>query len=352
MGYVAGVGGPVPAMALLGREFPGLGADALGAGGSRSSASSPRRLLRRKLVVDEALPFPTGNATGDLIETIFAARASARAPRAVPARRRGGGGARDLVPRRAAAADPQHHRLRRRDRRRVPRGAHRRNELEPAPALDRRHDGDPRRGSAWRSARLSPGWASPPGWSAPHRRGGRFRGLLLLAGLAGAGAAAGGELPAADPRLALDRPLGERSRRAGAPARRRQAGRARAARRPPGRRPSGFRRWRWRWSRSPPSGAAVFGLHPLALLVAVVAALVLAVVSSRATGETDLAPVGPVGTLTQLLFAGYGPILSILAGSISMGTRRRRRRRSGRSRRESGCAGRRARSWRRSCWGR
>ncbi len=29
---------------------------------------------------------------------------------------------------------------------------------------------------------------------------------------------------------------------------------------------------------------------------------------------------GAVGTLTQLLFAGYGPILSILAGSISMGT--------------------------------
>jgi uncharacterized oligopeptide transporter (OPT) family protein len=67
-------------------------------------------------------------------------------------------------------------------------------------------------------------------------------------------------------------------------------------------------------------GRLVFGLHLLAALVAVLAALVLAVVSSRATGETDLAPVGQVGTLTQLLFSGYGPILSILAGSVSMGT--------------------------------
>ncbi len=67
-------------------------------------------------------------------------------------------------------------------------------------------------------------------------------------------------------------------------------------------------------------GRLVFGLHPLATLGALVAALVLAVVSSRATGETDLAPVGAVGTLTQLLFSGYGPILSILAGSVSMGT--------------------------------
>jgi uncharacterized oligopeptide transporter (OPT) family protein len=67
-------------------------------------------------------------------------------------------------------------------------------------------------------------------------------------------------------------------------------------------------------------GRLVFGLHPLGALVAVLAALILAVVSSRATGETDLAPVGQVGTLTQLLFSGYGPIVSILAGSVSMGT--------------------------------
>jgi uncharacterized oligopeptide transporter (OPT) family protein len=67
-------------------------------------------------------------------------------------------------------------------------------------------------------------------------------------------------------------------------------------------------------------GRLVFGLHPLGALVAVVAALILAVVSSRASGETDLAPGGVVGTVAQLLFSGYGPILSILAGSVAMGT--------------------------------
>ena len=67
-------------------------------------------------------------------------------------------------------------------------------------------------------------------------------------------------------------------------------------------------------------GRLVFGLHPLGALVAVLAALILAVVSSRASGETDLAPVGVVGTVAQLLFSGYGPILSILAGSVAMGT--------------------------------
>ena len=45
-------------------------------------------LLRRKLVVDEALPFPTGVATGEVIETIFAARTDRDAPRAVAGRRR------------------------------------------------------------------------------------------------------------------------------------------------------------------------------------------------------------------------------------------------------------------------
>jgi uncharacterized oligopeptide transporter (OPT) family protein len=66
-------------------------------------------------------------------------------------------------------------------------------------------------------------------------------------------------------------------------------------------------------------GRGLFGLHPLAALFAIVAALVLAVVSARATGETDIAPVGAAGTLTQLMFAGYGPTVSILTGSVSMG---------------------------------
>ena len=76
MGYVAGVGGPVPAMALMGGRFPGWALAIWGLAVALVGIVAAS-LLRRKLVVEEALPFPTGNATGDLIETIFAARASA-----------------------------------------------------------------------------------------------------------------------------------------------------------------------------------------------------------------------------------------------------------------------------------
>src|SRR6185312_13308600 len=45
----------------------------------------------------------------------------------------------------------------------------------------------------------------------------------------------------------------------------------------------------------------VFGFHLLTTLLVLLFALVMTVVASRATGETDLAPVGPAGTVTQLL---------------------------------------------------
>ena len=319
MGYVAGVGGPVPAMALLGREFPGWALCVWGLAVALVGIVAAA-LLRRKLVVDEALPFPTGNATGDLIETIFAARASAvRRARFLI------GGAvvaaavtwfRDGRP----APHPRQHGLRRRDRGRVARGAHRRDELEPAPALHRGHDGDP--GGGQHGARLGDRLAGPRPLAGPHpdRQGGGLFGLLLLAGLARARPPAGGELPAADSRLAVGRPLAAGSRRAWSGGARAATPRAAERAEPPGRRARRSRRWSWRFVAIAVVGRLVFGLHPLGALVAVLAALILAVVSSRATGETDLAPVGPVGTLTQLLFSGYGPIVSILAGSVSMGT--------------------------------
>ena len=66
-------------------------------------------------------------------------------------------------------------------------------------------------------------------------------------------------------------------------------------------------------------GRSVFGIHPLLTLAALALALVLANVSGRATGETDIAPVGAVGTLTQLGFAGSGTGASVMAAWISMG---------------------------------
>jgi uncharacterized oligopeptide transporter (OPT) family protein len=48
--------------------------------------------------------------------------------------------------------------------------------------------------------------------------------------------------------------------------------------------------------------------------------LLLANVSARATGETDIGPVGAVGLLTQLAFAAGGPLTAMVAGWISTGT--------------------------------
>ncbi|HEY6477024.1 MAG TPA: OPT family oligopeptide transporter [Polyangia bacterium] len=318
MGYVAGVGGPVPAMALLGRGFPGwalcLWGLAVGLVGIVAAT-----LLRRKLVDDEALPFPTGNATGDLIGTIFAARANA-------VRR-----ARFLVGGAVVAALVTWFR-------------DGRPELIPqVTAIGGAVGGVSLAaltvGMSWSPLLLStgvmmgiraaaslalgaaiawvgiapwlvrthivqgPGFAACSGWLV-------WPGLGLLL--------AGSFLP-----LILDwRSVLRAASDLGTLVRRRAAAATDPNRRLSTAGPSG--------AALPPLliafaaiavlGKVVFGLNPLAALAALVAALILAVVSSRATGETDLAPVGAVGTLTQLLFSGLGPILSILVGSISMGT--------------------------------
>jgi len=76
MSFLTGVVGPLPALALLGLPTPKVGiallAVATGIMGVFIAA-----LLRRRLVVEEALPFPTGMATGQVIETIFSARDTA-----------------------------------------------------------------------------------------------------------------------------------------------------------------------------------------------------------------------------------------------------------------------------------
>jgi len=76
MAFVVGVAGPIPALGLMGITLPGWSVAVLGtAVGVLGVAAG--MLLRRKLIVDDALPFPTGNATAEIIETIHAARASA-----------------------------------------------------------------------------------------------------------------------------------------------------------------------------------------------------------------------------------------------------------------------------------
>jgi uncharacterized oligopeptide transporter (OPT) family protein len=62
-----------------------------------------------------------------------------------------------------------------------------------------------------------------------------------------------------------------------------------------------------------------FHLPLLLMLFGLVVALVLGNVSARSAGETDIAPTGPLGTISQLMFAGNGTTLSLVNGSITAG---------------------------------
>ena len=64
-------------------------------------------------------------------------------------------------------------------------------------------------------------------------------------------------------------------------------------------------------------GLASLACTRLVSLLALLLAVILAGVCGRAAGETDLAPIGSVGMVTQLIFAGSGVSVSLLAGSIS-----------------------------------
>ena len=76
MSFVLGAGGPLSALTLMGKSYPGwllmIWTMALGVLGILLAVS-----LRNKLIIVEDLPFPTGTATAEVIETIHAARDSA-----------------------------------------------------------------------------------------------------------------------------------------------------------------------------------------------------------------------------------------------------------------------------------
>jgi putative OPT family oligopeptide transporter len=66
-------------------------------------------------------------------------------------------------------------------------------------------------------------------------------------------------------------------------------------------------------------GTLAFHIPPLMTVLGCLVAVVLANVCARSAGETDLAPTGVLGTLTQLTFAGNGSVVSLFAGSITSG---------------------------------
>jgi len=76
MGFAIGLPGAIPALQLLGHTYPGwaLVVWGVGVGGVGIFVAV---VLRRKLVVNEALPFPTGAATAEVIETISTSRSTA-----------------------------------------------------------------------------------------------------------------------------------------------------------------------------------------------------------------------------------------------------------------------------------
>jgi uncharacterized oligopeptide transporter (OPT) family protein len=67
-------------------------------------------------------------------------------------------------------------------------------------------------------------------------------------------------------------------------------------------------------------GRIVFGISPAVSLIVVVLAFVLTNVSARATGETDMGPVGSMGLLTLGIFSRTGTIGATMIGSISCGS--------------------------------
>ena len=306
MGFVVGLAGPVPALHLLGTHLPGWSVAVWGTGAGLLGIAAAG-FLRRKLVVDDALPFPTGAATAEVIGTIHTARA-------VAVRR-----AWLLLGAAAAAMAVTWFR-----------------DGRPAFIPQATLFGGAIGGIAAASVTLGITW-SPLIVSTGAMIGTRAAGSMLLGGgiawavlapwllrsgivrEASYGAlsswmvwpglgllVAGSFVPLAlqgGSVLRSFRDLGALGRH-GSDLRARALGLLLLA---------GV-------AVLVIVGATTFGVGPAAAIGAVLLALLLTNVSARATGETDVGPVGAVGLLTQLAFAGGGTLTSVLAGWISTGS--------------------------------
>lgn len=320
MSFAVGIPGPIPALSLMGHDYPGwalvLWGTGLGVIGILVAA-----MLRRKLIVVDALSFPTGSATAEVIETIYTARHTAlrRAWLLI------GTAAVTMAVTWLRDGRPQV----------IP------QVTMFGTAIAGVSTAALTVGVSWSPLMLSTGMLVGLRSAASMGLGGFLAwvvvaprlyqsGLVRTANFGGFAAwlvwpalgllTAGSMLP-----LLLDwrsfvrsfRDLTSlvRGRRRGN-ADDEQAG-------GPGPAPDGLRHGKILLLVSAIAmiwvGRAVFGLHPLVTLSTLVLAVLFANVTARAAGETDIAPTGQVGMLTQLTFAGYGPIVSLFAGSISNG---------------------------------
>jgi uncharacterized oligopeptide transporter (OPT) family protein len=318
MGFVMGLPGPIPALDLLGPHLPrwaiAVWGAAVGMVGIVAAA-----LLRRKLIVEEALPFPTGGATAEVIETIYTARVTAvrrtrllvgcalaaalvtwlrdGRPAIIPQTLALGGtlaGVAAATLTLGASASPLM----------LATGAMVGLRTAASMALGG--------GVAW--AMLAPwllrrhivreaAFGSFSAWMV-------WPGLGLLI--------AGTFLPLLLDGGAVVRSLGDLASFA-----------ARRAPPAPGGQPAAPTAFRPRAASLlfgasalviVAVGRAAFDLGPGTALAALALALVLAGVVGRATGETDIGPVGAIGLLTQLVFAARGTVVSVVAGWMATGS--------------------------------
>ncbi len=313
MSFVTGVVGPIPGLALMGTRFSTVSVIVFGAAVGMFGIFVAA-LLRRRLIVEEALPFPTGIATGEVIETIFGARQVALR--------------RILFLTVAAGLSAAVTWFR-----------------DARPALIPQGFMFPGALAGVTAATLSLGVSCSP--------------LMLSTGaLVGLRGALGMALGAATARVVLS-PWLFRSGivtvkdfgafnswlvwpslgllvagsflplllEGGAIARSfrqlAQLGRRSPGGITPGEATVGLRRWAPLLAASVAVlvvvGWWVFGMSPLVTLLALVLALVLANVSARATGETDFSPGGAVGTTSLIALASRGTVSGVMGGSVAMG---------------------------------
>ena len=319
MSFVVGLPGPVAALDMMGMVPPGWAMAVWGAAAGLLGIAAAI-VLRRKLIVDDALPFPTGRATAELIETIHTGREAAMR--------------RAWLLAGTAAVAMAITWFREGSPRLIPQATAFGGAIAGVAVASLTL------GMSWSPLLASTGALIGPKAGVSVLLGGAIAWGVLAPRLINAGIvreaafgpftawlawpalgllAAGSFLP-----LLLDPAFLRRSLRdLGALARGRAAGPPNAGPAAGADRPVGSRLLGSLFLVSIVTlvlaGRIVFGISPAVSLIAVVLALVLTNVSARATGETDVAPIGPVGMLTQLAFAGAGAVGSMVTGWASSG---------------------------------